>query len=45
MRSELFNQENLEVEGEGLFVRQNSKMTKVALDQGSVQALAGSMVA
>lgn len=45
MRSDLFNQENLEAEGEGLFVRQNSKMMKVELDQGSVQALAGSMVA
>ncbi len=45
MRSELFNQENLEAEGEGLFVRQNSKMMKVELNQGSVQALAGSMVA
>lgn len=45
MRSELFSQQNLEVEGEGLFVRQNSKMMKVELNQGGVQALAGSMVA
>lgn len=45
MRSHLFDQQNLEVEGAGLFVRQNSKMMKVELDQGSVQALAGSMVA
>lgn len=45
MHSELFNAEHLESEGEGLFVRQNSKMMKVELNQGSVQALAGSMVA
>lgn len=45
MRSDLFSQENLEGEGEGLFVCQNSKMVKVELDQGSVQSLAGSMVA
>lgn len=45
MRSFLFDQQNAEVEGEGLFVRQNSKLMKVELDQGAVQALAGSMVA
>lgn len=45
MHSGLFNAEHLESEGEGLFVRQNSKMMKVELNQGSVQALAGSMVA
>lgn len=45
MRSELFARERLEVEGPGMFVRQNSKMMKVELSQGSVQALAGSMVA
>lgn len=45
MRSDLFAQERLEVEGPGMFVRQNSKMMKVELSQGSVKALAGSMVA
>ncbi|MDD9205465.1 AIM24 family protein [Georgenia sp. 10Sc9-8] len=45
MRSELFAQEHLEVEGTGQFVRQSSKMMKVELSQGSVVALAGSMVA
>ncbi len=45
MRSQLFDQENMEVEAEGHFVRQNSKMMKVELSQGEVFALAGSMVA
>lgn len=45
MRSELFAQDRLEVEGSGTFVRQNSKMMKVELSQGSVKALTGSMVA
>lgn len=45
MRSQLFDQEHLEVEGSGHFVRQNSKMMKVELSQGEIFALAGSMVA
>lgn len=45
MRSELFSQDRLEVDGPGMFVRQNSKMMKVELSQGTVKALAGSMVA
>ena len=45
MRSDLFAQENHEVEGPGNFVKQNSKMMKVELSQGSVKALQGSMVA
>lgn len=45
MRSQLFDQQNLEVETEGHFVRQNSKMMKVELARGEVYALAGSMVA
>lgn len=45
MRSELFTQENMEVEARGKFVRQNSKMMKVELAQGGIKALAGSMVA
>lgn len=45
MRSQLFDQQNMEVEGDGLFVRQNSKMMKVELSQGEIFALAGSMVA
>lgn len=45
MRSELFAKDRLEVEGPGTFVRQNSKMMKIELSQGSVKALAGSMVA
>ncbi|MDZ7674002.1 MAG: AIM24 family protein [Acidimicrobiales bacterium] len=45
MRSELFTEDKREVEGSGIFVRQNSKMMKVELTAGSVQALAGSMVA
>ena len=45
MRSDLFAQENHEVEGPGNFVKQNSKMMKVELSQGSVKALQGAMVA
>ena len=45
MRSELFNENTTEKEGEGLFVRQNSKMMKAELSQGGITALAGSMVA
>lgn len=45
MRSELFDESTQEKDGEGLFVRQNSKMMKVELVQGGVTALAGSMVA
>ncbi len=45
MRSDLFAQENHEIEAPGLFVKQSSKMMKVELSQGSVKALAGSMVA
>lgn len=45
MRSQLFDQQNMEIEGQGHFVRQNSKMMKVELSQGEVFALAGSMVA
>lgn len=45
MRSQLFDQQHMEVEGQGHFVRQNSKMMKVELSQGEVFALAGSMVA
>ncbi|GAA3806578.1 AIM24 family protein [Nocardioides panacisoli] len=45
MRSDLFAQEHHEVEGPGNFVKQSSKMMKVELSQGSVKALAGSMVA
>ena len=45
MRSQLFDQQHMEVEAEGHFVRQNSKMMKVELSQGEVFALAGSMVA
>lgn len=45
MRSELFAESNYEVEAAGTFVRQNSKMMKIELSQGSVKALAGSMVA
>lgn len=45
MRSQLFDQQNMEIEGEGHFVRQNSKMMKVELSQGEIFALAGSMVA
>lgn len=45
MRSELFNEHTTEKEGDGLFVRQNSKMMKAELSQGGITALAGSMVA
>lgn len=45
MRSQLFDQQHMEVEGQGHFVRQNSKMMKVELSQGEIFALAGSMVA
>lgn len=45
MRSELFAKERMEIEAPGMFVRQNSKMMKVELSQGSIKALAGSMVA
>jgi len=45
VRSELFDESTREKEGEGLFVRQNSKMMRVELSQGAVTALAGSMVA
>ncbi len=45
MRSQLFDQQHMEIEGQGHFVRQNSKMMKVELSQGEVFALAGSMVA
>lgn len=45
MRSDLFDQRHHEVEGQGVFVRQSSKMMKVELAAGTVKALAGSMVA
>ncbi|UMG93083.1 AIM24 family protein [Nocardioides sp. TF02-7] len=45
MRSDLFAQETHEVDGPGNFVKQNSKMMKVELSQGTVKALQGSMVA
>jgi uncharacterized protein (AIM24 family) len=45
MRSDLFAQELQEVEGPGNFVKQNSKMMKIELSQGTVKALQGSMVA
>ena len=45
MRSDLFNENTTEKDGEGLFVRQNSKMMKAELSQGGITALAGSMVA
>lgn len=45
MKSQLFDQANMEQEGEGLFVRQSSKMMKVELSEGPIMALAGSMVA
>lgn len=45
MRSELFDQANLEVESSGQFVRQNSKMMKIELSHGNVKALSGAMVA
>lgn len=45
MRSTLFDQEHLEIEGSSLFTKQNSKMLKAELAHGEILARQGTMVA
>lgn len=45
MRSELFSEATSEVQAEGLFTKQNSKMLKASLQAGALRARHGSMVA